>query len=802
MQTEIEKGESFFEKDISTAIINFKSFIKNEKRKIIVGIKTKNILEGVKKLFEENEIYFQFIASFKDVSNLAKNEIGICIYDSEDGIKTDNFIIIQEKNIIGSILASVKKRKEINLNRLTVSLNQFNKNDLVVHKEYGVGIFEGVFTLETKGMQYDAVKIIYQNSDALYVPIYNINEIKKYGSQVPEEEKINLLDKLGSDSFKIKKAKAKSRIFKIAEELMKTAAKRSMQKSIAFIPQNDLYEKFCANFPFVLTEDQENAIQDVMQDLSSTKPMERLICGDVGFGKTEVAMRACFAVCKGEKINAQVAIVVPTTILANQHYANFIKRFQGVEIKIAELSRNVEGREKLKILEEIARGEIDIVIGTHALFSDKLKFKNLGLVVIDEEQHFGVKQKDKLKEGREEIHFLSLSATPIPRTLQMSLSGLRDISIIATPPFDRLLPKTFVMPYEKIVLANAITREKARSGRVFFVCPRIADLEVQAEKLQSVLPEIKFGIAHGRMTAKNLDDVMLSFFEGKIDVLVTTSIVESGIDISFANTIIIYNANMFGLSSLYQLKGRVGRGSVQSYCYFIIDEKRLEENENAKMRLNALANIKSLGAGFKIAGTDMDIRGAGNLVGEDQSGKMEALGVELYEEMLKEAVMKVKVGINEGFETEEDFAPEIKIGMPFMIPEYYIPDFNLRLEFYRRISSIQSIEALYLIKEEMKDRFGEMPIDAQNLIDIINLKIKCKELGILKLEAGSKGVLIVVKKEMFKLEEGAFEFIMKNPKIIKINQDGKINFFLEGENYLEKSNKIIAFLKSPNDVKL
>ena len=795
MNLEYKKAENFFAEkgvgDVSQSISNFKNFLNKQNKKVIVGARSIGVLESLKKLFSENEIQYKVLSHFSESSTKL---VGLCIYESEEGVETDEFTIIPEKNLIGTVLASAKKKKEVNLSRLEVSLNQFEKGDLVVHKECGIGLFEGIFAIEAKGIKFDAVKIIYQNRDALYVPIYNINEVKKYGSQVEEEHKINLLDKLGGESFKLRKAKAKTRIFRIAEELMKTAAKRALIKAEKFFPHAEDFESFSKAFPYILTDDQEVAIADVLSDLSLGKPMERLICGDVGFGKTEVAMRATFAVCRAEEGRAQVAIVVPTTILANQHYNTFVKRFEGTGVRIAELSRNTSSISKAQILKEVESGEVDILIGTHALFSDKIKFKNLGLIVIDEEQHFGVKQKEKLKEGRDGVHFLSLSATPIPRTLQMSISGLRDISIIATPPFDRILPKTFVMPYDSIILANAITREKARGGRVFFVAPRISDLAEQMSKLASVMPEVKFGMAHGRMPTHKIDDAMLDFYEGKLDVLVTTSIVESGIDISFANTIIIYKADMFGLSSLYQLKGRVGRSSVQSYAYFIVDERKLVENANAKMRLDALANIKSLGAGFKIAGTDMDIRGAGNLVGEEQSGKMEMIGIELYEEMLKEAVMKVKAGINELVETESDFSPEIKIGTAFMIPEYYIPDFNLRLEFYRRISAIQSIEALALIKEEMVDRFGEIPVDTENLIDIVNLKIKCKELGVLKLEAGSKGVLVVVKNGMFQMAEGVIEFAMKNPKFIKINPDGKINFFIEGDNLLAKANRILAFL--------
>jgi transcription-repair coupling factor (superfamily II helicase) len=559
---------------------------------------------------------------------------------------------------------------------------------------------------------------------------------------------------------------------------------------------SDSYEKFNAHFPYMLTQDQESAIFDITEDLAGEKVMDRLICGDVGFGKTEVAMRAAFLITHEKK--GQVAIVVPTTILARQHFNSFTERFKNEkQIVIKELSRNISKKEGDEIKEFIALGEIDILIGTHSLFSEKLVFKNLQLLVIDEEQHFGVKQKEKLKEGKEGIHFLALSATPIPRTLQMSLAGIRDISIITTPPFDRLLPKTFLMPYDIIVLSAAIQRERERLGRTFFVCPRISDLEEQKARLEQALPNIKCAIAHGRMKGSQIEDVMLKFYEGVYDVLITTSIIESGIDISFANTIIIYKAEMFGLAALYQLRGRVGRSSVQSYAYFIIDEKKVLEGSPAYQRLQALVNIKSLGGGFNIAGADMDIRGAGNLVGEEQSGKINEVGVELYQEMLAEAVKKIKSseGLLELNDTEE-LNPEIKIGLEIMIPENYIEDFSLRLEFYRRISLVLSMEELQLLQEEMEDRFGKLPPEAGNLIKIIELKIRCRELQISKLEVGSKGIQVTFAEHRFLKGEKLLEFIGKNPKVSKVGSEGKVHFYDDSSDLIKKANKVLNLIKS------
>jgi transcription-repair coupling factor (superfamily II helicase) len=800
MNLEIATPEKFFNGDQIGGIKAFKNFLEEKRKiiikqgesrqKIIIACKSFGVFEGMKRLFDEFQINFIALNTMEDAKEISQKYVGLCIYDLQEGFETKNFLFIADEMIIGKALVNAKKKKALNIQKMKISLNQFEKGDLVVHTEFGVGLFDGVLTIDTSGLKCDVVKVLYQNNDALYVPIYNINQIKKYGGEVPEEERLSCLDKLGGISFKVRKAKAKSRIFEIAAKLMEVAGRRKLLQAPEITINEEKYGLFTAKFPYLPTEDQEIAINDCIADIQSGKPMDRLICGDVGFGKTEVAMRVSFLCAEN---GGQVAIVVPTTILARQHFNNFTKRFEGTGLVIRELSRNTTAKVKEEVIAELELGEAHILIGTHALFSEKLKFKNLNLIIIDEEQHFGVKQKEKLKEGREGIHFLSLSATPIPRTLQMSLSGLRDISVISTPPVDRLLPKTFLMPFDAIVLSSAITREKMRGGRTFFVCPRISDLEEQKAKLEVALPEVRFGIAHGRMTSNQIEDVMLAFYEGRLDVLVTTSIIESGIDISFANTIIIYRADMFGLSAIYQLRGRVGRGQEQSYAYLIADTAKMEDGSPAKNRLLAMTNIKSLGSGFKIAGTDMDIRGAGNLVGEEQSGKISGVGVELYEEMLAESIEKLKTGglSQENSQESEDFNPEVKIGMAVLIPENYIPDFNLRLEFYRRISAVASLEELNGLSDEMADRFGALPEGAMNLINIVKLKIRCKKIGILRFEVGVKGAVIFVHEGTFNKGEALLSFAMKNPKLVKISPE-KVNFFMEGANLGEKASKILS----------
>lgn len=797
---------SFWNGNFTDSILKFKEFCKQQekgvlangvllRKRVLVCCKSIGILESLKKIFIENDIDFIYLKNFNEITEVSSKKICVCRYIIEEGIEMDNVILIPDTSIIGKHLSQAKNGQQNNLKKLKISLNQFLVNDLVVHKEYGIGLFEGIFTLTHASVKYDTVKILYQNGDILYLPVYNLNQLTKYGANVEEEEKHSLLDKLGGNGFAIRKARAKKRIFEIADKLMKIAARRDITQAGIFTIEAILtaYQEFIKSFPYELTQDQALAIEDTVSDLASGKIMERLICGDVGFGKTEIAIRASFIVTFGRNLPktnfGQVAIIVPTTLLAKQHYNNFLERFKGTGIVVEELSRNVSAAKREYILKNIASGKIDILIGTHALLSKNIKFADLQMVIIDEEQHFGVKQKEKLKEAKDNIHFLSLSATPIPRTLQMSLSGLRDISILTTPPIDRLLPKTFLMPYDIIVLSAAIRREKERCGRVFFVAPRISDLEEQKEKLAAALPDIQFAVAHGKIAPDKLEDIMLKFYEGVYDVLVTTSIVESGIDISFANTIIIYKAEMFGLSQAYQLRGRVGRGNVQSYAYFIIDEKNFLTDSPAKKRLLTLVNIESLGGGFQVAGADMDIRGAGNLIGEDQSGKINEVGVELYQDLLKEAVEKLK-----GKEAKDNFIPEIKIGVEARIPETYIKEFSLRLEFYRRISAVGSYNEMNSLIEEMEDRFGPISAEVANLLKIVHIKIRCRELGILKLETGIKGILVRVSEHHFEHGDAILNLALKKPSFIKIGPDGKINFFDSSSDLFSKTEKILDLI--------
>lgn len=772
-------------KNISSTISELKVLMKTNKVFICSGSQLS--LASIQRILTEHECPSLIAQNVNDIKN---GYVGVCHYFIEKSFLIDDKYFFSEEAIFGKIVISAKKKRDISTKKQIISANSYGIGDLVVHKKYGVAKFDGLLLVKSQNKEYDTVKLVYAGGDVLYVPVVNVDYITKYGN-LPEGIAIeNLLDKLSGTSFATRKAKVKKNLLEIADALLKEAAKRKTVDASIF-HENELTKKFSDSFLFILTDDQALAIEDCMGDLSSGKPMERLICGDVGFGKTEVAMRCCALVTLGREVqnySGQVCIICPTTLLAMQHYKTFRQRFEGFNVRIAKITRTTTIKERKQIIEQLKIGEVDILIATHAGFNDEISFKNLELLIIDEEQHFGVEQKEKMKK-KFACHVLLLSATPIPRTLQMGLSGLKDISIIATPPFDRLLPQTQVMVFDSIVLSNAIIREKQRGGRTFFVCPRVSDLEEQKMRVLAITGgEVSVGIAHGGMPPAELEVVMDKFYTGVYDVLVTTSIVESGIDISFANTMILYRAEMFGLAALYQLRGRVGRGKVQSYVYFVVkDIDRM--TENAKQRLKAISSINSLGEGMKIAISDLDIRGAGNVVGREQSGKMNDVGVELYEQMLKEAVMEVK---HEVYEVETDV--EVKIAIPFFIPEEYIPDFSIRMQVYRELSNIASVDDLMIIQDDITDRFGKLPQTVLNLIEIIKIKIRAKAQNIARLEAGIKGVVLEFSSQ-FQKNDNLLNIIIKQPNSFQIKTANSIVCVKGGDDLLKKAQEIMKWVE-------
>ena len=553
----------------------------------------------------------------------------------------------------------------------------------------------------------------------------------------------------------------------MAEKLIAIAAARQAQQTPRILLPPGLYNEFCARFPYVETEDQQKTITAVTEDLAKGHPMDRLVCGDVGFGKTEVALRAAFAAAMAGE---QVAVVVPTTLLARQHYETFVKRFAGFPLKIGRLSRLVSAKEKQETHKGLEDGTLDIVIGTHALLAKNMKFKRLGLLIVDEEQHFGVAHKERLKELRTGVHVLTLTATPIPRTLQMSLTGVRDLSIIATPPVDRLAVSTFVLPFDSIILRDAMMREHLRGGQTYYVCPRISDMAPLLDKLKKMVPELKIIVAHGQMTPLQLERIMTDFADGKYDVLLATSIIESGIDLPNVNTMIIHKADMFGVAALYQLRGRVGRSKVKAYAYLtVMENKKL--TKTAEKRLSVMQSLDSLGAGFTLASHDLDIRGAGNLLGQEQSGHIKEVGVELYQKMLEEAVASLKSGTDISSEENETWSPQISLGLSVLIPEDYVSDLGLRMELYHRLANIEDEISLDEMRLEMKDRFGEIPEEVENLFDIVQIKMLCRRAHVERVDAGPKGMTVSFYENVFPNPAGLVGFINSQMGLAKLKPD-------------------------------
>jgi transcription-repair coupling factor (superfamily II helicase) len=749
------------------------------------------------RILHDHDIKSAMVDDFAKIANLPKNFIGLVNMPLNHGFQASNLVFISEQDLLGEKIIRKKNKKDNDAaKRLLEEGLAINLGELVVHRNHGIGKFDGIHTITAINVKTDMIKILYGGGDVLFVPVDDINLITRYGADNPLIE----LDRLGVATWKNRREKVRKRIKVAAEELLKIAAARKLKKAAILEAEEHFYDEFKARFGFVETQDQMNAIEEVEEDLRLGSPMDRLICGDVGFGKTEVAMRAAAIVVSNNK-NAnnkyQVAIITPTTLLCRQHYKNFSKRFGGTNIKIAQLSRLVGIAEAKKTKEHLEAGEIDIVIGTHSLLQKNIKFKNLTLVIIDEEQHFGVAQKERLKELRNEVHVLNLSATPIPRTLQMSMTGVKDLSLIATPPIDRLAIRNFVMSYDPIIVREAVLREYNRSGRVFFVVPRVRDVEEMEPKLKALIPEIKITHAHGQMSPSTLEKIMNDFVDGKIDMLISTTIIESGIDISDANTMIIYKAEMFGLAQLYQLRGRVGRGKVRAYAYLMLDKNKKISDESKK-KLEVMQNIDELGVGFTIASHDMDIRGSGNLLGDEQSGHVKETGVELYQQLLVETIENLKNNIELPSESLEklDFSTSIKLGISLLIPENYISDLSLRMNFYKKIANIKNFDEQDKLKLELKDRFGEVPQEVLNLIEIAKLKHACKKLDIERLEAISQGIVISFRDNKFKNPDKLLQMIFSSNNKIKLHNNQRVLFTIsDEENKLDFSFKVIKKLE-------
>ena len=696
----------------------------------------------------------------------------------EAGFETDTLAVISETDILGDRLSRPKRKRRAS--NFLAEASSLTPGDLVVHIDHGIGRYEGLKTLEVQGAPHDCLELQYGGEAKLYLPVENIDLLTRYGSDAENVQ----LDRLGGAAWQARKARAKQRLRDMAEGLIRIAAERAMRTTEALDPPHGVFDEFCARFPYEETEDQLNAITDVLEDLSAGKPMDRLICGDVGFGKTEVALRAAFvaAMC-----GQQVAIVAPTTLLARQHFKTFSERFQGWPIKVRRLSRLVPTAEANETREGLARGEIEVVIGTHAVLSKQVTFKNLGMVIVDEEQHFGVKHKEKLKALRADVHMLTLTATPIPRTLQMALSGLREMSIIATPPVDRLAVRTYVTPFDPIVIREALLREKYRGGQGYYVVPRISDLPDLERFLREQVPEVRFVVGHGQMAPTQLEEVMSAFYDGQYDVLLSTTIVESGLDIPTANTMIIHRADMFGLSQLYQLRGRVGRAKSRAYAYLTTPSEKTI-TLSAEKRLKVLQTLDSLGAGFQLASHDLDQRGGGNLLGEEQSGHIREIGVELYQQMLEDAVNELKARGGEEGLGDRGWSPQINTGAAVLIPEHYVPDLNVRLALYRRLSDAEKSADREALAAELIDRFGPLPPEADQLLKVVAIKGLCREANVAKIDVGPKGAVVTFRSDEFKNGLGLVQFVQKNQVAWRIRPDQKVVVKGEWETPLQRLN--------------
>ena len=703
------------------------------------------------------------VDDWSQVQALPKRAVALAVLGIERGFETADCAFISEPDILGERIARPPRRTR-RAENFIAEASSLSPGDFVVHVDHGIGRYEGLMTLDIGGAPHDCLHVTYQGGDRLFVPVENIEVLARFGSSDASPG----LDRLGGAAWQARKGRAKKRILEIAHDLIRVAAERRTRVGEPMTPPEGAYDEFCARFAYDETEDQVSAIEDVLADLGSGQPLDRLICGDVGFGKTEVAMRTAFVVASAGR---QVALIAPTTLLCRQHAETFRERFAGTSFRIVQLSRLVSAGKAAEARRQIAGGEAQIVIGTHALLGKSVTFDDLALVIVDEEQHFGVAHKERLKKLRADVHVLALSATPIPRTLQMALGGLREMSLIATPPVDRLAVRTYITPFDPVIVREAILREHHRGGQVFYVCPRIADLPFAERFLADEVPEVIVATAHGQMPPRELDAVMQGFYERASNVLVSTNIIESGLDIPTANTLIVHRADHFGLAQLYQLRGRIGRSKVRAYAYLTVPAHR-RASADAEKRLRVMQALDDLGAGFSLASYDLDIRGAGNILGTEQSGRIREVGFELYQEMLEEAIASIEGA--ERTAVEDKFSPQISIGTAVLIPESYVSDLTIRLGLYRRLARLETRAEIDAMAAELIDRFGPLPDEVSHLLEVLAIKHLCRAAGIERLEAGPAGATMTFRNNTFANPAGLVEFVSERPNAIKFRPDHRL----------------------------
>ena len=755
------RGDNVYE----AAAEHFKTIGKAGKRPLLAAY-SKGSRQRIASILGEAGTSVTLAESWQDaLGKSAKGVATAMILPLDSGFASDDIELVTEQDLLGDRLVRRRKKRR-DSDAFLSELQALSRGDLVVHTEHGIGKYLGLEPITVGKSKHDCVMLEYKGGDKLYIPVENLEVLSRYGSS----EDAVMLDRLGGEAWQKRRAQLRERIREIASELMRTAAQRALKRAPVLEADHASYNQFVDRFPWEETEDQERAIADVLGDLESGKPMDRLVCGDVGFGKTEVALRAAFVAAMGGQ---QVAVVAPTTLLARQHFQHFSERFAGFPLKIGRLSRLVSAKESSETRDALADGTMDIVVGTHAILSKSTKFKDLGLVIVDEEQRFGVTHKEKLKQLRADVHMLTLTATPIPRTLQMAMTGLRELSTIQTPPVDRLAVRTYVIEWDDMVIREALLREHHRGGQSFIVVPRISDMDPLLDWLHEHVPEVKVVPAHGQMSASEVEDRMSAFYEKKYDVLLSTTIVESGLDISSANTIIIHRADRFGLAQLYQLRGRVGRAKLRAYAYLTTPADEAL-SEVAEKRLKVLSDLDSLGAGFQLASHDLDIRGAGNLLGDEQSGHIREVGFELYQSMLEDAILAAKAGEMGLEKPPEDISPQITVDAPIMIPEEYVPDLAVRMALYRRLNQASDQAEIEGLAAEMIDRFGELPSATQNLVRLIEIKHQAIAANIAKIDVGARGTLVTFHKDDFPDPAGLLAYVDKRAEAVKLRPDMKL----------------------------
>ena len=746
-------------------------------RRILFCSETAGRRETLLELFKPYKIYPKNITSWSNFLD-SDTALGICIAPLDEGMQLDNIALISESQLYGQQVMQRRRRKAKSQDRDAIinSLAELQIGAPVVHEDNGVGRYLGLETITLEDETTEFLALEYAGGDKLFVPVASLHLISRYTGSNPDTAPLH---KLGSGQWEKAKRRAREKIRDVAAELLEIYAQREAQQGFVYRFDEQHYHTFASGFPFEETPDQQKAIEDVIEDMSGPRPMDRLVCGDVGFGKTEVAMRAAFIAVSAGK---QVAILVPTTLLSQQHAENFQNRFAEWPIKIAGLSRFQTKREQEKILKEVAAGTMDIVIGTHKLLQESIKYKQLGLVIIDEEHRFGVRQKERFKKLRSKVDILTLTATPIPRTLNMSLSGIRDFSIIATPPARRLAIKTFVQQWSNETIKEACQREIMRGGQVFVLHNKVETIAKKARELEELIPEARVNVAHGQMREKDLEHIMSDFYHQRFNILVCTTIIETGIDIPSANTIIIERADRFGLAQLYQLRGRVGRSHHKAYAYLTVPEKK-SMTADAVKRLEAIEAIEELGAGFTLATHDLEIRGSGELLGEDQSGQIQEIGFTLYTELLERAVKSLKEGKDPDLQTSAHHGTEIDMHIPALIPDDYLPDVHTRLVMYKRIANAHSEMQLKDIQVEMIDRFGLLTDQIKNLFAITSLKLKATPLDILSIDYSENGGRIIFSDKPN----------IDPMKIINLIQTKSVHFKLDG-------NSKLRLLKKESDI--